>query len=124
MPPQTPTPDPPAELDAAEQVEWQRITALLAKEGLLDKVDRAMLTAYCVAWARWWRADRQVAASGGEVVKSPSGYPIQNPWLSVANGALRQLTQIAAQFGLSPAGRRRLPRRPAQPTLPHRPPTA
>lgn len=47
-------------------------------------------------------------ATGGEVIKAPSGYPIQNPWLSISNRALKQCEAFIKEFGLSPSARTRV----------------
>ena len=39
------------------------------------------------------------------VIKSPSGYPVHNPYLSIANTALKQLQQFANEFGMTPSSR-------------------
>lgn len=102
--------DPPAELDTIEAAEWRRLVAILSEEQLAADTDQALLRAYCCSFGRWRRAHDQVAATGGEVVKSPNGFPIQNPWLSIANKAQQQMIQLASEFGLSPTSRARLRR--------------
>ncbi|HJT31064.1 MAG TPA: phage terminase small subunit P27 family, partial [Pirellulales bacterium] len=81
---------------------------MLETERLLDDADPGMLTAYCTAYGRCWRAHQQVRDTGGEVVKSPNGFPIQNPWLSIFNAAHKQVLQLSTEFGISPAARSRL----------------
>src|SRR5487761_1876484 len=98
-------PDPPAALDTVEAAEWQRLLAALAAENIADQTDPVLLIAYCKAYGRWQRADQEVRQTGGEVVKSPNGFPVQNPWLSIANTAQKQMVQLAAEFGLSPTSR-------------------
>ena len=79
--------------DAGEQAreEWARMICELSASGIRAIVNRAALAAYCVAWSRWRKAELAIADTGGEVVKSPSGFPIQNPWLSIANRAISQM---------------------------------
>lgn len=43
----------------------------------------------------------------GTVVKSPSGYPIQSPYLAIANKAHEQMTKLLAEFGMTPSSRSR-----------------
>jgi hypothetical protein len=41
-------------------------------------------------------------------VKSPNGFPVQNPYLSVANRAMKQVKEFASEFGLTPSSRTRI----------------
>src|SRR5262245_35327648 len=89
-----PKPDPsigePPELLTGEALgEWHRLRPLLEGMGVLTSVDVPAFVAYCKSWARYVEAEKKVAQSG-EVVKAPSGYPIMNPYLAIANKALKQ----------------------------------
>ena len=42
------------------------------------------------------------------VFKSPTGYPQQSPWLSIANKQLEILARYLTEVGLSPSSRQRL----------------
>ena len=42
------------------------------------------------------------------IVKSPNGFPVQSPYLSVANKALAQMSKLLVDFGLSPASGARI----------------
>ncbi len=75
--------------------------------GLLTSIDRMALAAYCQLYARWVKAEEQLAKTG-LVVRSPAGYPIQNPYVGIANTALKLLHSFGIEFGLSPASRSRL----------------
>jgi P27 family predicted phage terminase small subunit len=94
-------------LNAAALDEWHRITALLHHLGLLCRLDTAALAIYCQAFARWQKAETEIASTS-EVVKSPSGFPIVNPWLAVAAAAAKQVDGKLTEFGLSPSARGRL----------------
>jgi P27 family predicted phage terminase small subunit len=100
-------PEPPDELSDAARAEWTRIVPLLERLRLLARLDRAPLVIYCAAFARWQEAERHLAAQG-VIVKSPNGYPIQNPYLAVSNTAVAQMLKVLAELGLSPASRTRL----------------
>lgn len=105
--PTTSAPSCPGHLTKEAKSEWKRITPQLKKLGLLAKIDRAALAGYCQSWARWVKAEKEIAKMG-EVVKSPSGYPIQNPWLAISNRALKQTESFIKEFGLSPSARTRV----------------
>jgi phage terminase small subunit len=42
------------------------------------------------------------------MVKSPSGYPIQSPYVAVANRQAEIMMRIASEFGFTPASRGRI----------------
>jgi P27 family predicted phage terminase small subunit len=107
-------PDCPEHLDAEAKTEWQRISAELLTLGLLTSVDRAALAAYCASWSRWIAAEKNIAKFGA-VIKAPSGYPIQSPFVSISNSALDLLRKFLIEFGLSPASRSRLSINPTPP---------
>jgi P27 family predicted phage terminase small subunit len=96
----------PRELNATARAEWGRVVKLLTDQGTISRLDRAALTLYAEAWARWRHAEQQIVQTGGEIVKSPSGYPQQNPWRTAANGAARQMAQMAKELGLTPRSRK------------------
>lgn len=75
--------------------------------GLLSRLDRAALAAYCVAWSRWVEAEKQLK-SEGLMVKTPNGYQQPSPWLAIANKSLEQLRAFAGEFGMTPATRSRV----------------
>src|SRR3954468_22214109 len=94
----------PAALDAAAHEEWDRIIADLTATGTLCTFDRAALAAYCQAYALWIEAV-ETLKKFGTVMKSPSGYPVQSPYMSIANQQVDTMLRIAAQFGFTPASR-------------------
>lgn len=106
--PECRVPECPDELQGEARREWDRVTALLAEVAIVTELDRAAIAVYCTAWARWLHAEQQIPSTGGEVVSSPNGFPVLNPWRSVANGASREMHAKLAELGLSPAARARL----------------
>lgn len=98
----------PQHLNKEAKREWKRISAELAALGLLTSVDRAALAAYCSSWSRWIDAEENVQKFGA-VIKSPkSGYPVQNPYVGIANTSLDQMRKFLIEFGMTPASRARL----------------
>jgi len=107
-------PDPPAalprcpdHLSHAARKEWRRIARPLHEMGVLSVVDRAALAAYCQAWARWVEAEEQLARTPA-LLKTPSGYVQQSPWLSIANKQLELMGRYMAELGLTPSARNRV----------------
>lgn len=102
-------PSPPDHLTEAEKAEWRRIGKHLLEAGLLTKLDLDVLEAYCRAYVRWVEAEGQVRKYG-TVIKSPNGYPIQSPYLAIANKAMEQMRSLMGELGLTPASRARIPK--------------
>lgn len=105
---------PPSHLNTEALAEWQRIAPILEEWGLITEEESTALALYCQAFGRWQQAERQITAlctpdgEDGLIVKAPSGYPIQNPYLAIANKAMEQCYQYLQQFGLSPSARARV----------------
>jgi P27 family predicted phage terminase small subunit len=74
---------------------------------VLSSVDRAALAGYCQAYGRWVEAEEKLQSTG-LIIKSPSGYPIHNPYLDIATRAMKELRSFAVEFGLTPSARTRL----------------
>ena len=49
------------------------------------------------------------------MLKSPNGFPVQSPYLAVANRALEQMRSFLNDFGMTPASRSRVSAMPADP---------
>ena len=96
----------PDHLSPDARKEWRRIATPLHRAGVLTVFDRAALAAYCQAWARWIEAERKLAETP-TLIKAPSGYPIQSPWLSIANKQLELMNRFMGELGLSPSARGR-----------------
>ena len=105
----------PAHLGRIAKQEWRRICKQLHAVGLITQLDRAGVAAYCIAWARWFEAEQKIRKLGA-VVKSPNGWPMQNPYLAIANKAMRQMTSYLNEFGMTPAARTRIEVKPGDPT--------
>jgi P27 family predicted phage terminase small subunit len=97
----------PDHLSKVARKEWRRLATPLYRMGVLSVTDRAALAAYCQAWARWVEAEEHLA-KGPSLIKTPSGYVQQSPWLTVANKQLEIMGRFMAELGLSPSARTRL----------------
>lgn len=97
----------PPHLNAAARKEWRRLAAPLWRMGVLTVADRAAMAAYCQAWARWVEAEEKLAGTP-PLLKTPSGYVQQSPWISIANKQMELMNRFAAELGLTPAARMRL----------------
>ncbi|CAB3758544.1 phage terminase small subunit P27 family [Paraburkholderia humisilvae] len=80
--------------------------------GLLTRIDRAALAAYCMAYERWVLAERALAKmaerdmlTGGLMIKTTNGNAIQNPLVGTANKAMLIMVRFCTEFGMTPAAR-------------------
>ena len=97
----------PAHLSAEAKRERKRISVDLASCGLLTRIDRAALALYCESWGRWVAAEEALRAYG-VMIKAPSGFPMQSPYLAIANKAFEQMRAMLGEFGMSPSSRTRV----------------
>lgn len=100
-------PAPPKTVQGAAREEWKRTVPELERLGLITVLDLPAFTSYCQAWGRYVDAEEKIAVLG-EVVKTPSGYPIQNPYRAVANKALADCRWFWENFGMNPSARTRV----------------
>jgi P27 family predicted phage terminase small subunit len=100
-------PRPPADLKGEALAEWGRIVPELDRLGLLTKVDRAYLVAYCEAWATF-NAAREAIAEFGPLVAGRDGGMVKNPAAQVMRDAADMMLKFGSRFGLSPSDRTRL----------------
>lgn len=110
-------PQPPAfDADAAPDeltgnalalAEWGRLAPMLRQCRQITAADRSALVAVCVEWARYIDATRQIQKLG-LVVQAPSGYPITNPYISIATRALAGCNRLWPELGLTPSSRSRV----------------
>ncbi len=100
-------PECPQHLVGPARTEWKRATVELATLKIISKVDRAALTAYCMAWGQLVQASNKLKKEG-EVIISDKGGMYQNPWVAIRNRAMDQVVKISAEFGMTPASRARV----------------
>ena len=98
---------PPNWLSQAAKTEWRRVAKRLAEAGLLTWGDRALLAAYCQAYARWKQAEQELEGKP-LTFETDKGYVGKNPLLTVANEARDAMIRAAKEFGMTPVARSRL----------------
>lgn len=107
--PEAKVPTCPKHLDDEARKEWRRVSKELYTLKLLTVVDRAALAAYCQNWARWVKAEEELAKDDVEMVMSTDkGYHHANPWIGISNQAQKQMRSFLAEFGMTPASRSRV----------------
>jgi P27 family predicted phage terminase small subunit len=94
-------------VDPVARAEWDRITPQLTQSGQVTMMDRSTLIGYCLKYAQW-KALEDEARKHPFIVKSPSGYPIPNPALGMANKAFALMLKAAAELGITPSSRSRV----------------
>ncbi|MBF0406461.1 MAG: phage terminase small subunit P27 family [Candidatus Riflebacteria bacterium] len=102
--PEIKIPGPPDFLEGYAIEEWQRISPILEKLGLLSELDTMELAAYCQSYKRWREAEEEITKKGMTDTTS-NGNVIQSPYVGIANKAMTQMHQFLCQFGMTPASR-------------------
>lgn len=101
-------PQAPDWLPAEARAEWDRVVPEMDRLGLLKRIDRAALTAYCMTWARLVEASAIVAREGMVLQEDKQGKAQRHPALLTAEAASKELRAWAQEFGLSPSSEQRL----------------
>lgn len=105
--PEAVAPDCPTWLHREAKREWKRIAPLLAELGLLTRIDRSALAAYCQLFARWYEAERAIKKHG-MVMMAPWGLEMQRPEVGIAANTLKLMKAYLVEFGLTPSARSRI----------------
>ena len=105
--PPTGAPTCPAHLNPTAKAEWRRVVHSLRELSLITTFDRAALASYCQAYGHWVEAERNLRNSP-MLLRMPSGYIQQNPWLTIANKQLELMHRYITEFGFTPAARTRI----------------
>lgn len=100
-------PPAPAHLTDMGKKEWQRAGKLLHNLGLLTDIDLTALAGYCSTYAQWVDAQEHINKHG-VLIKAPSGYPVQSPYLGIANRAMVEMRKWLVEFGMTPSSRTRI----------------
>lgn len=97
----------PKFLQGEARKQYQRIAKKLARIGLMTELDDMALSMLCQGWQEYLEATDQVKKSG-ILLKSPNGFPVLNPYLTVANQAIKKIRALLAEFGMTPGSRSRI----------------
>jgi len=98
--------DAPEHFSEAQRAAWQYAIEH-APKGLLKKLDLSVLEIWVTACI-FHREAAQKVAQTGQVIKSPSGYPVMNPYLANMNKQAQIMLKAAAEMGFTPASRSRI----------------
>jgi P27 family predicted phage terminase small subunit len=97
----------PKHLAPIARTEWRRVARTLHAMGVLTTIDRAALAAYCQSYAKWVEAEQRLKETP-PLLKSPSGYVQQSPWMAIANKQLELMGRYMTELGMTPASRSRV----------------
>lgn len=100
-------PKPPAHLSKTAKKEWKRMSKILHSSGLLTQLDFSQFAIYCQAWGRWVDAEKKISETN-MVVKTANGNPINNPYMNIANTAMRDCHKFLSEFGMTPSSRTKI----------------
>lgn len=97
----------PGWLSTEAKREWNRIVPELAELGLLARIDRALISAYCQCWAMYVDAIRDIRKNG-MTFETEKGYVGQRPAVGIAARMLEKMNQLSAKFGFTPSDRAKM----------------
>lgn len=97
----------PDHLDHVARKEWRRLVRPLFEAGIVTVADRAALAAYCQCYSQWAEAVGKLRETP-KLIRTPSGYVQQSPWIGIANKQLELMGRYMTELGLSPVARSRL----------------
>ncbi|SEN72572.1 phage terminase, small subunit, putative, P27 family [Loktanella fryxellensis] len=100
-------PECPDHLSDEARREWNRVADAMHAMGVLTIIDRAALAAYCQAYGRWVEAEQKLQETP-LLIRTPSGYVQQSPWMSVSNKQLELMGRYMTELGMTPASRSRV----------------
>ena len=109
--PELGVPTVPAHLSEEAKAEYARVSLELYALGLLTRIDRAALAAYCECWSDWVSASGLCASKDGQdrkVIKTAAGNFIENPYFSIKKRAAELMHKFLTEFGMTPASRSRI----------------
>ena len=72
--------------------------------GLLTGIDRAGISTYCLAWARYVEAEEHLRDEG-MMLSKPDGTPYISPWFKVSQVACAEMMRALCEFGMTPSSR-------------------
>lgn len=100
-------PAPPAWFDMVAKAKYLELAEILVAMRVLTAADVDHLAAYCSAYSRWCKSERELKRDG-EVVTHKNGVDGRSHWLAVSEAALDRMAKSGAELGLSPTARARL----------------
>lgn len=97
-------PTPPHEMNEWGLQEWNRIVPQLIDYNLFTEFDKTMIFNFCNEYGKYIEYEI-ILKQQGRVLKTKTGYPMPNPYDSMAQRSLQNAMKIADKFGFTPASR-------------------
>lgn len=106
-------PDPPEDLTKEEKEIWDRTIELLRPLRLLEKIDAAVLGAYCCSYRRWRQAESELKKMQyGKIPEilsiGANGQLVTHPLLTISQKERAAMVDFARELGMTPAARMRV----------------
>lgn len=98
--------EPPTYFSIEQSEVWNYAIAN-APKGLLKRLDISILEIWVTAYVTYRESALKVKQLG-QVIKSPSGYPIVNPYLSNMNKQASIMMKASSEMGFTPTSRSRI----------------
>lgn len=115
IPPDKKAPKPPSFLDSYAISEWNEVCAALNAMGVVTKIDKAILAAYCDSYSLWRRCSEQLKKNrlkqgdkDSLVDTTSNGNTIYNVLIGTMNSAKASTVKYAEKLGMSASARRSL----------------
>ena len=97
-------PEPPEPLTGYALEEWNRITPILFRLGLISSVDSIALAMYCAAVKTWRKAEEELD-NETLTINTSNLNVIQNPLIGIRNTAIEVARKLLTEFGMTPSSR-------------------
>ena len=104
-------PEMPIHLSEREKEVWDNTIELLKPAKLLEKIDVAILAAYCSSYVRWMLCEEEinkllkVTTRYALISEGAAGGDIVNPMVNISRRERADTIAFAAQLGMTPASR-------------------
>jgi P27 family predicted phage terminase small subunit len=105
----------PDGFDEETQQIWATVCRELQRNNLLAGCDLELLHGYCTLLRQYYLATEKLKKEG-TVILSRHGDKVANPWYHIQGQSLKQATQIAQLFGITPSARSRISSGTTKPT--------
>jgi P27 family predicted phage terminase small subunit len=95
--------------------EWNRVAKELHIMKVFSGIDQHTLSAYCLAYSRWRKAEEEIQAQSGKsgvldslVTESPTGSDVERILVKIARAERQDMVKLAESLGMTCMGRTKL----------------
>lgn len=97
----------PVGLSTEAKKHWKQVVKQLNEARIITNLDSVALGMYCEEYATWSTAHAAIAKHGS-VIKGKGGFPVQSPYMNIANKAFEHMRGMLIEFGMTPSSRTRI----------------